>query len=91
MVQYTDEFLATARQRYVETKIPLRLVAAELGINDRDLHRMAMDHGWPRRSERARPADRGAVAGGSEGAGGFFFTFPRKGEVDPRSESGRGQ
>ncbi|MDO8878357.1 MAG: hypothetical protein Q8M24_04505 [Pseudolabrys sp.] len=54
MAQYTDEFLATARQGYESTDQPMRELARELGIGITTLSTLSEKHGWAKRSLRQR-------------------------------------
>ncbi len=54
MVQYTEEFLAAARQGYETTDQPMRELARELGIGITTLSTLAEKNGWAKRSLRQR-------------------------------------
>jgi len=54
MVQYTEDFIATARHGYENTDQPMRELARELGIGITTLSTLAENNGWAKRSQRKR-------------------------------------
>jgi hypothetical protein len=54
MARYTDSVLAAARHRYENTNQPLRSIAAELLIGERNLQRLVTTDGWAKRSQRVQ-------------------------------------
>jgi hypothetical protein len=54
MARYTETIVAAARHRYENTNQPLRSIAAELLIGERNLQRMVTKYGWAKRIERVQ-------------------------------------
>jgi hypothetical protein len=52
MARYTPRFLVAAKRRYEDTDEPMPLIAFNLGISLRTLHRMVDREGWRKRNDR---------------------------------------
>jgi len=81
MALHTDTLVVAVQDRYENTDQPLNAIGAEFGISGRTVSRMANEHGWKKRSERARDVPPAMQL--LEEAKALAVTLPRKSTRHP--------